>query len=265
MELNWGLKKSLGQHLLKDKNLLRKMVRQAGVGRSDVVVEIGPGHGDLTKIIASQVLSVYAIELDQRWKGILAGVMKEHPNVTVLFRDVLEVGFGQFAGEGRIVVMGNIPYNITGEILFKILSEKTCVKSAYLTMQREVAERLVAGPHSRTYGALSVIFQLQAAVELLFRVKPGLFVPPPKVESAYVSIVPTDAEELDQGLVEFIKICFRHKRKYLRHSLEERYEGTEIAELYRTMDFPPSVRAEEIEPERFVSMHRHLCRLTCHE
>ncbi len=258
MDLKQVLKKSLGQHLLKDKNLLRKMVRQAGVGRGDVVVEIGPGHGDLTRIIAPQVRSVCAIEIDERWREILRDVTGEHPNVEIVFRDVLEVGFSDFARDARVVVMGNIPYNITGEILFKILSEKASIKGAYLTMQKEVAERLVARSHSRTYGALSVVFQLQAEVKMLAVIKPYLFVPPPKVASAYVSIVFKDARPLDGGLAEFIKTCFRHKRKYLLHSLEERYGRDEIEGLYQAMAFNPSVRAEEIEPEGFVTMYRYL-------
>jgi 16S rRNA (adenine1518-N6/adenine1519-N6)-dimethyltransferase len=258
MELNRVLKKSLGQHLLKDKNMLRKMVRLSGITGEDTVVEIGPGHGDLTGIVAPHARFVYAVELDERFRGILGELERKTGNVKIVFSDVLKVRFADFLEGSRIVVMGNIPYNITGEILFKLLAEKSVVKSAYLTMQKEVAERLVSRSHLKSYGALSVIFQLYASMKLLSVIKPGLFVPPPKVDSAFVSIVFKELSPIDQGLVDFVKTCFRHKRKYLRHSLEGPYTPVEIQDLYQAMSFSPSVRAEEIEPEGFVAMYDFL-------
>jgi 16S rRNA (adenine1518-N6/adenine1519-N6)-dimethyltransferase len=264
MELGYPLKKSLGQHLLKDKNLLLKMVRQAAVGSEDTVAEIGPGHGDLTRIIAPRVHKMFAIELDERWKGILEALKAEHTNLELIFGDVLHVRFSDFCSGQKIVVMGNIPYNITGEILFKLLSEKAAIRAAYLTMQKEVAERLVSRSHSKTYGALSVIFQLHAAMKVLSLIKPALFVPPPKVDNAYISIVFKENRHLDDRLTGFVKTCFRHKRKFLRHSLEGTYGLEEIKLLYKAMGFLPSVRAEEIEPEEFVTMYEHLERRAAH-
>ena len=131
--------------------------------------------------------------------------------------------------------MGNIPYNITGEILFKLLYGRTLIKGAYLTMQKEVAERLVSPSHARSYGALSVIFQLAATVKLLFMLKPGLFVPPPKVESAFISIVFREEAVVDEAIRRFIKTCFRYKRKFLRHSLEGRFGEDEIGRTLRSI------------------------------
>ncbi len=253
-----ALRKSLGQHLLKDGNLLAKMVRLAGVNKEDLVVEIGPGHGDLTRYVAQAARAVRAVELDERFREKLAPVEGEFSNVSILFGDVLKTRLSDLWPGSTFLVMGNIPYNITGEILFKLLAEKSAVKAAYLTMQKEVAERLVSRSHSRSYGALSVIFQLHAAVKILMTVKPALFIPPPKVESAFVSIVFRDSTAADLGLIDFVKGCFRYKRKFLRHAVEERYGARETEELYRHMDFPASVRAEEIEPAGFVEMYRFL-------
>lgn len=267
MDLRPPLKKSLGQHLLKDKNLLRKMVRLSGLTPQDMVVEIGPGHGDLTRCLAEIARSVVAVELDERLRATLEPLERDLPNVRILFSDILDVDLADLWGGAvtrdpdatadrvPITVMGNIPYNVTGEILFKLLAARTLVKGAYLTMQKEVADRLVSRPHTRDYGALSVIFQLAATVKLLFSLKPSLFVPPPRVQSAFVSIVFRRDAEMDEGLVSFVKTCFRHKRKFLRHSLEGRFAGPEIERLYREMAFPGSVRAEEIEPAGFVRMH----------
>ncbi len=223
MELRPALKKSLGQHLLKDKNLLRKMVRLAGVDKEDMVVEIGPGHGDLTRCVAEAAGMVLAVELDERLREMLEPVEREFPNVHVLFSDILDVDLAQLSKGSAVTVMGNIPYNITGEILFKLLHSRAVVKGAYLTMQKEVAARLVSRSHMKSYGALSVIFQLAATVKLLFSLKPALFVPPPKVQSAFISIIFRDETPIDDGLIAFIKTCFRHKRKFLRHSLEGRF------------------------------------------
>jgi 16S rRNA (adenine1518-N6/adenine1519-N6)-dimethyltransferase len=258
MEPRQLLKKWLGQHLLKEKNLLHKMVRLAQISGDDVVVEIGPGQGDLTGCIAAKAGFVWAVEVDRQFRDALETLERRLPNVRVVFSDILRIKLAAFRQGAAITVMGNIPYSLTGEILFKLLFEKAVVRAAYLTVQREVAERLVSPSHSRSYGALSVIFQLHATVKVLFLVKPALFIPPPKVESAFISLVFRDGLEADQGLIAFIKRCFRYKRKYLRHCLQGGFPPGEIDSLYGSMGFSPSVRAEEIEPEGFVAMYRFL-------
>jgi 16S rRNA (adenine1518-N6/adenine1519-N6)-dimethyltransferase len=259
-----ALKKGLGQHLLKDKNLLRKMVRLAGIGKDETVVEIGPGHGDLTACIAEQAHRVYAVELDEGLRPILASVEGRFPNVSVIFSDIRAVALEGLAAGSRIKVMGNIPYNITADILFKLLYEKEPVSGAFLTMQKEVAERLVSASHARSYGALSAIFQLYADMKILLTLKPRLFVPPPKVESAFIALVFRDSAPVDRPLVEFIKGCFRYKRKYLRHALQDMYITDEIDRLYAHMGFLHSVRAEEIEPDGFVAMYAFLRGVKAH-
>jgi 16S rRNA (adenine1518-N6/adenine1519-N6)-dimethyltransferase len=257
MDVTNSLKKSLGQHLLKDRNLLAKMVRLAGVTGDERVLEIGPGHGDLTRAIAEHARSVNAIELDERFRSILGEVENQYPTVSVNYSDIMKIRISDYAHDDKLIVMGNIPYNVTGDILFKLLSEKDVIKGAFLTMQKEVAQRLVSKPHFKTYGALSVIFQLYARLNLLFTIKPHLFVPPPKVDSAFISIVFNEVIAQDQALIDFIKVCFRYKRKYLRHSLQHSYNTDEIENLYRKMSFHESVRAEEIPPEQFVTMHQY--------
>ncbi len=259
------LKKGLGQHLLKDKNLLRKMVRLAGIERGETVVEIGPGHGDLTRCIAEQARQVYAVELDEGLRPVLASVQEQFPNLSIIFSDIRAVALKAFAAGHKVKVMGNIPYNITADILFKLLFEKDLISGAYLTMQKEVAERLVSRSHSRSYGALSVIFQLHADMKILLMLKPRLFVPPPKVESAFIAVVFRGSGPVDQALVAFVKSCFHYKRKYLRHALQDIYITDEIDRLYAHMGFLHSVRAEEIEPEGFVAMYEFLRGVEGHE
>jgi 16S rRNA (adenine1518-N6/adenine1519-N6)-dimethyltransferase len=253
------LKKSLSQNLIKDKNLLRKMVRLADVTEDDMVIEIGAGHGDLTRAICEKAGSVYSVELDRSFGGYLEPLEKEQKNLKVLFSDILEVPFSQFGSEKKIKVIGNIPYGITGPILFKIMEERAFIESAYLTTQREIGQRIASSPHKRSYGAVSVICQLVADVKMLLNLKANIFIPPPKVDSVYFSMVfKGDAQHIDDSLIRFIKHCFENKRKYLKHALLKYYDEERVTALYTSMGFSPSIRAEEIEPETFVEMYRQL-------
>ncbi len=254
-----ALKKSLSQHLLKDKNLLNKLVKLGGIGPDDFVVEIGAGKGDLTRCIIPRARFVHAIELDKQFRGSLEPLEHLFPNVSVTFDSILNVPLRSFVKDERMKVMGNIPYNITGDILFKLLSEMDVIESAHLTMQKEVGERLASKPCSRSYGALSVIFQTYASVKLLLKLKPSLFIPPPEVESLFIAIMfKHDNIGPDQGLIDFIKACFRYKRKYLRHSLEPLLGKERVQALYTFMDFHPSVRAEELEPKIYERMYAYV-------
>jgi 16S rRNA (adenine1518-N6/adenine1519-N6)-dimethyltransferase len=253
------LKKSLSQHLLRDKNLLNKLVRLAGITPDDTVIEIGAGKGDLTRALAAHARFVYAIELDRQFAPFLESIESECKNVKVIFGNALDVSLASLAGNDKIKVMGNIPYHITGDILFKILDEMDHVTAAHFTMQKEVGERLVSSHCSRSYGALSVIFQLYASVKLRMRLKPGLFIPPPEVESVLISIdFKEDMKRPDHEIIEFIHTCFRFKRKYLKHSLESFYSADVVKNLYAYMGFSPSVRAEELEPRAYERMFAFL-------
>ncbi len=250
------LKKSLSQHLIKDKNITNKMVKATGVDRTDTVVEVGAGHGDLTRAICEKAGRVYAIELDRTCEEYLAPLEKEYPNLKVIFGDVLKTPFVQFKGAGMLKIVGNIPYQITAPILFKILEERAIIESAYLTMQKEIALRIVSKSSLKTYGSLSAACQMFSRVKVLFLMKPGLFVPPPKIESAFLSMeIKAEERQTDDELMEFMKACFQNKRKYLKYALSKQVSPEKLENLYRLMGFPPSVRAEEIEPGTYKEMY----------
>ncbi len=250
------LKKSLSQHLIKDKNITDKMVRASHVGPEETVVEIGAGHGDLTRSLVEKAGLVYAVELDRTCSVYLEALAEEHANLKVVFGDILETPLAQFRGERNLKVIGNIPYQITAPIIFKMLAERAIIDSVYLTMQKEIALRIVSKPFARSYGALSAVCQIFADVKVLFLMKPGLFVPPPKIDSAFLSMELKEEEKgTDDGLIEFIRVCFRNKRKYLSYALSRHIGGEKLARLYHQMGFPPSIRAEEIEPLKFKEMY----------
>ena len=253
------LKKSLSQHLIKDKNITGKMVRASGVGPGDTVVEIGAGHGDLTRSLCEKAGFVYAVELDRTCAAYLEPLGQECANLKVVFGDILKTPLAPFMGEGCLKVIGNIPYQITAPIIFKILGERRIIDSVCLTMQKEIALRIVSKPYTRTYGALSAVCQIFASVKILFFMKPGLFVPPPKIDSAFLRMELNRAEDdTDDELMDFARVCFQNKRKFLKYALSRHIGMDRLEALYRHMGFPPSIRAEEIEPGRFKEMYLFL-------
>jgi 16S rRNA (adenine1518-N6/adenine1519-N6)-dimethyltransferase len=253
------LKKGLSQHLIKDKNLLRKLVRLSGITDEDIVVEIGAGHGDLTRCIAEEAKSLVTVELDLSFRQYLEPLESEYSNVKVVYGDFLKIPLAQFRGERNTKVVGNIPYKITGPIIVKILKERATIESAYLMMQKEIAQRIVSKSHKREYGALSANCQIFADVKVLMYIKPEVFIPPPKVDSALLSMVFKESEkETENGLIDFVRSCFQNKRKHMRYSLVRQYGREKIEYLYEKMGFPNSIRAEEVEPLTFKEMYRLL-------
>jgi 16S rRNA (adenine1518-N6/adenine1519-N6)-dimethyltransferase len=250
------LKKSLSQHLIKDKNITDKLVRAAGVDSSDTVVEIGAGHGDLTRSLCEKAGFVYAIELDRTCAEYLEVLVGEHANLKVIFADILETPLSSLKGERRLKVVGNIPYQITAPIIFKILEERAIIESMHVTMQKEIAVRIASKPFTKAYGAISAVCQIFGDVKVLFYMKPGLFVPPPKIDSAFLGMVLKENEyDTDNELMRFVRACFQNKRKYLKYALSRQIDEERLRGLYEAMRFPPSIRAEEIEPGKFKEMY----------
>jgi 16S rRNA (adenine1518-N6/adenine1519-N6)-dimethyltransferase len=253
------LKKGLSQHLIKDKNLLRKIVRLSGITEEDFVLEIGAGHGDLTRCIADKAKSLVTVELDRSFREYLEPLESEYAKVKVLFGDFLKIPLAQFRDERNTKIVGNIPYKITGPIIIKILKERATIVSAHLMMQKEIAQRIVSKSHSREYGSLSVNCQIFADVKVLMYIRPEVFIPPPKVDSALLFMAFRESEKAtENGVIDFVRICFQNKRKHLRYPLVKQYGQEKVNRLYEMMGFPVSVRAEEIEPPSFKEMYRFL-------
>lgn len=240
------------------------MVRLAGIERGDTVVEIGAGQGDLTRSIAEKAGHVYAVEVDGDCIHHLQDYAFQYANISVVHDDFLDVSLPRLSDGKRIVVMGNIPYKITGPILFRLLEARDIVARAYLTMQAEVAHRIVSKPFARTYGALSVVCQVLCHVKILFTIKASVFVPPPKVDSAYLSFIPKEEKtNLPLEFLKLVRICFQNKRKYLRYALSKAFSEEIIRALYDRMGFSDKVRAEEIAPDQFETIYLFLRNKGC--
>ncbi len=217
-------KKRFGQHFLRDQNIIRKIVDGAGVSKDDIVLEIGPGLGDMTSLLSQRAEHVIAVELDRELCSILSEKFAEN-NVEIINADVLKFDIGGlFERVGRkIRVVANLPYNISTPVLFRLLEGKEYISSMTLMFQKEVADRLVAKPCTKDYGILSVYAQLYTVPSLLFKVSPYAFTPPPKVDSAVVRLeilaepsVKTDDEEL---MLKVVKAAFGQRRKTLLNAL----------------------------------------------
>lgn len=251
------LKKSFSQNLIKDGNILRKMVSLAEITKDDTVIEIGAGQGDLTRAIARSALRVVAVELDRDMVPHLESLRALTTNLEIVFGDILTVDLAGLAAHQAVKVMGNIPYGITGPIIFKLIGERSVVDSAYLTVQKEIGDRITAKPGTRAYGSLSVVCQLVADVKVLMRLKARVFIPPPRVDSVYFSMrFRDDADDVNDSFMSFVRAVFSHKRKFMRNALRERYSDRQVDELYELTGLPRSVRAEELEPGMFRTMYR---------
>lgn len=217
-------RRSLGQNFLVDDNVARKIVRAIAPQPADVIVEIGPGLGALTRHLVPVGCRYCAIEIDERLLPGLRQQFAAFPNFSLLHADFRAVDLQQLFPAGGIRLLGNIPYHITSHIVFTAFAQRHLIKDVTLTVQREVAERLVARPGSKTYGILAVVCQTYAAAELLFTLSEHVFRPKPEVESAVVQwkMQPPPLPIREEAFyLEFVKTVFGQRRKTLRRSVSK--------------------------------------------
>lgn len=216
-------KKALGQHFLVDLNIARNIVDALSKDH-DVVVEVGAGMGVLTQyLIEDQLDKLKVVEIDSESVDYL---LKKFPMLDghIVFGDFLRYDIAALTVNGKndVAVIGNFPYNISSQIFFQILKYRDCVSESVGMIQKEVAERLAAGPGSKTYGILSVLLQAWYDIEYLFTVHENVFNPPPKVKSAVIRLKRNNVKELgcDEKLfVTIVKQAFNQRRKTMRNSL----------------------------------------------
>jgi 16S rRNA (adenine1518-N6/adenine1519-N6)-dimethyltransferase len=218
-------KKRFGQHFLRDRNMIRKIIDGARLTREDVVLEIGPGLGDMTSQLSERAAKVVAVELDRELYSILLEKFKGNDRVEVINADALKFdirGLSERFG-GKIKVVANLPYNISTPILFNLFEVRDCISSMTLMFQKEVAERLAALPGTKDYGVLSIYAQLYTTPSILFTVSPSAFSPPPKVDSAVVKLDVLKEPSVkadDEGLMlRVVKAAFGQRRKTLTNAL----------------------------------------------
>ncbi len=243
--------KNLGQHFLADPNLVDRIVRAAGVGPGDQVVEIGAGTGTLTVALAATGATVVAYEIDRHLAPVLEDVLAG-TGVDLRIADVTDVDLQQDLADGPWVLVANLPYNVGTPLVLDILRTTPAVERLIVMVQREVGERLVAEPGSRIYGVPSVIAGMRSRAEIQFAVPSGVFLPAPDVESAVVSLTriePPPHVDLAETLAQ---TAFRQRRKMLRRSLAGHVER--VGEVLEAAGIDPAARPETLHPDDFVRL-----------
>ena len=260
-------KSKLGQNFLRDAQAIERIVAVLGNLDGRTVVEIGPGQGAITGLLATRARHVIAVELDHDL-AIMLRVKFPPEKVTVVESDVLDFDFGaalaQFGETGeRLIVVGNLPYYITSPIMTKLAANHAALDTAVLMVQREVAERVTAQPGSRDYGALSVTTQAYGPVTPLFTLPPSAFSPPPVVHSTVFRwrFAPRFAElGVQEGsFLRLVRLAFAQKRKTLTNNLRAAgFPQAEIAAALQQANVPAQARAEALSIDSFATLSKIL-------
>ena len=254
-----------GQNFLVDGNIVRKIVDYCALNRGDVVIEVGAGVGTLTRPLGRVAARVVALEVDPALASILREVVADLPSVIVQEADALRVNWADLVAEarrqtapgGRVKLVGNLPYYLTAPLLYLWLQEPLEWDMVVVTLQKEAAERLVAGPGSKAYGPLSVLAAVRGGARLATKVSPGCFFPRPMVWSAVVVLERQGDLHLPPGLTEVLRAAFGQRRKTLINALAGSAVATdreEAAALLRQAGVDGGRRAEELGPAEFLAL-----------
>ncbi len=259
----------LGQHFLVDASYRQRIAAMVDPRPEDLVVEIGPGRGAMTEVLADRARQVVAVELDRMLAEQLQKELATGSHTEVLQADILSVDLAELCrrhGTERCFVFGNLPYYITSPIIHRLFLFHDHIRAMSLLVQHEVAERLVAGAGTREYGYLTVLTQLFSYPRILLGVPPGAFAPPPKVQSTLVEFQIRETADLGsllphaevEGFLQFVKRCFAQKRKNLPNSLAGFYSRTRVELELNRLSLAPSVRAEQLALEELLRLYRRL-------
>jgi len=247
----------LGQNFLADPNLLDAIVRDAELAPGDVVLEVGAGEGVLSERLAATAKHLHTVEIDRGLEEALAPIAAL-PNVDLHWGDAMKLDLAAFEPAPTAMV-ANLPYSVATPLILRTIEELPSLRRWTVMVQREIADRLRAGPGSRTYGAPSAVAQLACEVELLRAVDPAVFKPRPRVESAILGLRRT-GPGADPETRELIRAAFAHRRKSLARSLEHARPGSlaPARAALAGLGLPEDARAEALSPEQFAALSAKL-------
>ena len=262
----FNFQKKFGQNFLIDTHVLEKIIDSAGITKDDFVLEIGPGIGTMTQYLCENAREVAAVEIDNNLIPILKDTIKEYDNVEVIHEDILKVDIQELAqrkNQGRpIKVVANLPYYITTPIIMGLFESHVPIASITIMVQKEVADRMQAGPGSKDYGALSLAVQFYAKPEIVANVPPNCFMPRPNVGSAVIRLtrhetVPVDV--LDEKMMfRIIRASFNQRRKTLANGLNNAPDiplsKEQIQESITALGVPVNIRGEALTLEQFATL-----------
>ncbi len=262
---DFAFQKKFGQNFLIDGHVLDKIIAAAGVTKEDVVLEIGPGFGTMTQYLAEAAKEVIAVEIDKTLIPILQETLKDYDNVTLINEDILKVDIGALAkeknGGNPIKVVANLPYYITTPIIMGLFENHVPLENVTVMVQKEVAQRMQAGPGTKDYGALSLAVQFYAQPYIVANVPPNCFIPRPNVGSAVIRLTkwekpPVQVKD-EAFLFSLIRASFNQRRKTLQNSLVNGGIGVtkeQVAAALEQMELPPAVRGEALTLSQFAGL-----------
>lgn len=265
-------RKKYGQNFLTDGNIVRGIVEAAGITKDDCVLEIGPGIGTMTQYLSEAAGTVVCVEIDETLRPVLSQTLEDCSNVEIIWGDVLKTDLRELSerfNEGKpLKVVANLPYYVTTPILLRLLEDKGRFESITVMVQKEVAERICAGPGNKEYGALSLAVQYYSSPELVLKVPPACFMPRPAVESAVLHLQayeepPVEADE--KFMFALIRASFNQRRKTLANGISHgfHYKGRvltrkEAEEALAAIGLSPDIRGEKLSLEEFAALSRQL-------
>ncbi|MBK2357177.1 16S rRNA (adenine(1518)-N(6)/adenine(1519)-N(6))-dimethyltransferase RsmA [Francisella hispaniensis] len=261
MQYKTKAKKSLGQNFLQDENIIRKIVQLANIKKDDMVVEIGPGLGALTRYLLSSSNNVSVIEFDASVIDTLIANCQKYGTPRIYNQDFLKFDISSLENlsNQKIKLIGNLPYNISSPILFKVIKDSDKIVDAHFMLQKEVVERIVSLPNSKSYGRLSVILQYHFNCSMILKIPPEVFYPQPKVDSAILRLKPKNSKELlinYNFFEEIVKQSFAQRRKTLHNNLKYMLKERKIDP--NTLPVDTNLRAENLSVGDFVSLANFL-------
>ncbi len=257
MNIEFKNKKSLGQNFLINKKILKKIISLKNF-KNQEVVEVGPGKGYLTKFIIKEKPSkLILIEKDRELKKVLSDLIKNNSlKVELIIDDALKISINELSKK-KIILIGNLPYNIATTLILSWLKYINSFKSIVVMVQKEVASRLSAEKKTKHYGRTSVLIQVVADVKIKFDVEPENFFPKPKVHSSVIEIIPKKKIKFDYNKLDrFLRLSFMHKRKTLKNNLSK--IDSDIEEKIFKCGIDPALRPEEISPKQFIKLSEEL-------
>ena len=262
----FAFQKKFGQNFLIDSHVLDKIIAAADITKEDCVVEIGPGIGTLTQYLAEAAREVISVEIDKMLIPILQETLADYPNVTVINQDILKVDLEQLVQEHNggkpVKIVANLPYYITTPIIMSLFEKHVPVSSITVMVQKEVAERMQAGPGTKDYGALSLAVQYFSEPYIAANVPPNCFMPRPKIGSAVIRLTcheesPVKVKQ-EEMLFKIIRASFNQRRKTmvngLNNSPEVPFTKEEIQNALRQMGLSESIRGEALTLEQFAQL-----------
>ncbi|MCX5782286.1 MAG: 16S rRNA (adenine(1518)-N(6)/adenine(1519)-N(6))-dimethyltransferase RsmA [Elusimicrobia bacterium] len=243
------MRRKFGQNFLVDKNIARKIVDSAELSLNDTVIEIGPGKGILTEVIAPRVKELIAVEIDRKLSENLKTKYSSYPNTKIINENFLSFALPKGA---HFKIVANLPYNIATAILQKILPSPFW-DTAVVMVQKEVGERIAAKPGGKIYGAFSIFCQYFAQIKILFKVGPKCFLPSPRVDSVVLSLSNIFPKNINSGLFRLVNLCFQQRRKIILNSLSNGFDirKEEILKILQEINIDPNIRPEYLDLKSF--------------